>query len=341
MGNWFRRLANALLLAGATFAGPGYSAGAAEAATLDYAAAGPHAVEVTLAEWQDAKRGRAVPVKIYAPKGLAGEAPLVLFSHGLGGTREGGAMWGEHWASHGIVSVHLQHKGSDEGVWIPEKGNIAGVSRAMKGAMTPGNLVARVGDVRFALDEVERRKSAGEVPFNAVNLAKIGLAGHSFGAVTTLAASGQRFINARSTEPMLKEPRLKAAIAMSPNARSKSQLDEQFGELRLPLLFLTGTADGAVLGDGTKPEDRTLPFRHAPGPDKVLAVLEGADHMIFNGHALRRKETPRDAVIQADVRAITLAFWKATLDGDRHARAWLMDGGAKSMLTARDRYETK
>ena len=81
-----------------------------------------------------------------------------------------------------------------------------------------------------------------------------------------------------------------------------------------------------------------MPFRHAPGPDKVLVVLEGADHMIFNGHGLRRKETPRDAVIQADVRAITLAFWKATLDGDRQARAWLMGGGAKSMLTAGARY---
>jgi predicted dienelactone hydrolase len=341
MGTWFRRLANALLLAGAAFAGAGHAAGAAEPARLDYAAAGPHAVEVTLAEWRDAKRGRAVPVKIYAPKGLAGEAPLVLFSHGLGGTRDGGAMWGAHWASHGMVSVHLQHHGSDEAVWMPEKGNSAGIAREMKGAMTAGNLIARVGDVRFALDEIGRRKSAGETPFHAVSLAKIGLAGHSFGAVTTLAASGQRFINARGAEPMLKEPRLKAAIAMSPNARDKKRLDEQFGELRLPLLFLTGTADGSVLGDGTKPEDRTLPFRHAPGPDKVLVVLEGADHMIFNGHGLRRKETPRDAVIQADVRAITLAFWEATLEGDRQARAWLMDGGAKSMLISGDRYETK
>lgn len=338
MTSWFRRLATALVLA---FASASCTAGAAEPARMDFAAAGPYAVEVTLAEWLDAKRGRPVPVKIYAPKGLSGEAPLVLFSHGLGGTRDGGAMWGEHWASHGFVSVHLQHKGSDDAVWMPEKGNMAGVTRAMKGAMTPANLVLRVGDVRFALDEIERRKSAGEAPFKSVDPARIGLAGHSFGAQTTLAASGQRFISPRGTEPMTKEPRLKAAIAMSPNARNKNQLEQQFGELRIPVLFLTGTADGSVLGDGTKPEDRLLPFQYAPGPGKALAVLEGADHMIFNGHQLRRKETPRDAVIQRDVKALTLAFWEANLNGDRSARAWLMDGGARAMLAAGDRFETK
>jgi predicted dienelactone hydrolase len=341
MGKRFRRLAHALLLAGAAFAGSCTVAGAADPAGAAYAAPGSHAVEVTLAEWQDAKRGRAVPVKIYAPKGPGGDRPLVLFSHGLGGSREGGAMWGEHWASHGIVSVHLQHEGSDEAVWMPEKGDVAGVSRAMKGAMTPANLAARVGDVRFALDEIARRKSAGEMPFASVDLAKVGLAGHSFGAQTALAASGQRHLSARGSEPLLKEPRLKAAVAMSPNARNKKRLQEQYGELRLPMLFLTGTADGSVLGDGTKWQDRTLPYRHAPAPDKALAVLEGADHMIFNGQGVRRKETARDSVIRKDVKALTLAFWEAYLDGNAAARAWLMRGGARSMLVAGDRYESK
>jgi hypothetical protein len=63
--------------------------------------------------------------------------------------------------------------------------------------------------------------------------------------------------------------------------------------------------------------------------------------MIFNGHALRRKETRRDAVIQRDVKALTLAFWEATLEGNATARAWLIEGGAKYMLLASDQFQAK
>ena len=39
--------------------------------------------------------------------------PVVIFSHGLGGKREGGTVWGEAWAAAGFVVVHMQHIGSD------------------------------------------------------------------------------------------------------------------------------------------------------------------------------------------------------------------------------------
>ena len=39
---------------------------------------------------------------------------MIVFSHGLGGTRDGYEYLGRHWASYGYVSVHLQHKGSDD-----------------------------------------------------------------------------------------------------------------------------------------------------------------------------------------------------------------------------------
>ena len=41
----------------------------------------------------------------------------MLFSHGLGGSREGSAFLGKHWAARGYVVVFLQHPGSDESVW--------------------------------------------------------------------------------------------------------------------------------------------------------------------------------------------------------------------------------
>ena len=42
--------------------------------------------------------------------------PVIVFSTGLGRSRDDCAYLGRHWASCGYVSVHVQHKGSDEEV---------------------------------------------------------------------------------------------------------------------------------------------------------------------------------------------------------------------------------
>src|SRR5450432_2707225 len=65
---------------------------------------------------KDAKRSRDIPIRVYLPKEKA-PAPVVLFSHGLGGSREGSAFLGNHWAARGYVAVFLQHPGSDESIW--------------------------------------------------------------------------------------------------------------------------------------------------------------------------------------------------------------------------------
>ncbi|HOQ62231.1 MAG TPA: hypothetical protein PKZ08_16505, partial [Vicinamibacterales bacterium] len=78
---------------------------------------GPYEIGVLVQDWVDANRQRTVPVKIYYPKSAEGASPVVVFSHGLGGTREGYEYLGRHWASHGYVSVHVQHQGSDDSVW--------------------------------------------------------------------------------------------------------------------------------------------------------------------------------------------------------------------------------
>src|SRR6266446_1669455 len=78
---------------------------------------GPYSVEIARYDWLDPKRDRKVPVKIYFPKAGDGPFPVIIFSHGLGGSREGYEYLGWHWASWGYVSVHLQHLGSDNAVW--------------------------------------------------------------------------------------------------------------------------------------------------------------------------------------------------------------------------------
>src|SRR3982074_367685 len=65
---------------------------------------------------RDAARNRDIPVRIYLPANEKPE-PVVLFSHGLGGSRAGSKFLGEHWAGRGYVAVFIQHPGSDDAVW--------------------------------------------------------------------------------------------------------------------------------------------------------------------------------------------------------------------------------
>ncbi|MGZ5033865.1 MAG: alpha/beta hydrolase family protein [Usitatibacter sp.] len=307
-------------------------AAAAVAAGADAAAygePGAYRVDSSLTEWTDATRHRTLPVKVYAPQGAQGDLPVVLFSHGLGGSREGGKAWGEHWASHGYLAIHLQHPGSDEAVW---KGEGMGAMKALRGAASARQLHARVGDIHFALDELARRKRTGEAPFAAADLDRIGLAGHSFGAVTTLAAGGQTYPRSPLGASPFRDERIKAIVALSPNGRERTgDLDRQFGAIRIPALTITGTKDGDILGDGTTPEDRRKPYAHMQGPDKYLAVFEGGDHMVFGGHILRRTPTQTDRVIESGTRAITVAFWDAYLRNDAGAKSWLAGAAPRAL----------
>src|SRR5690242_13951209 len=64
----------------------------------------------------DHREQRKIPLYIYLPASKSA-APVVLFSHGLGGSNRGSAFMGQHWAARGYVAVFVQHPGSDEGVW--------------------------------------------------------------------------------------------------------------------------------------------------------------------------------------------------------------------------------
>ncbi len=68
----------------------------------------------------DGTRERKVPVRVYLPTGAA-PAPVVLWSHGLGGSRDNSAYLGRHWSARGFVVVAMQHAGSDESVWQDAK----------------------------------------------------------------------------------------------------------------------------------------------------------------------------------------------------------------------------
>jgi predicted dienelactone hydrolase len=190
----------------------GPSFGAATAASEYKRAAGPLSVETARYDWLDSKRDRKVPVKIYYPKG-DGPFPVIIFSHGLGGSREGYEYLGRYWASYGYVSVHLQHLGSDDAVWRDAAPGER-MQRMRDATLNLENAINRPKDVSFAIDQLEKMNQENGPFKGRLDLKRIGVAGHSFGAFTTLAIAGQKFGGAQRNIPFA-DPRVKAAIAMS------------------------------------------------------------------------------------------------------------------------------
>ncbi len=192
----------------------------------------------------DFERQRDIPVRVYLPQ-AATPAPVILFSHGLGGSREGSAYLGRHWACRGYAVVFLQHPGSDSSVW---KGKpVAERMRAMEEAASDRNFMLRVGDVSAVLDQLEQwNKAAGHVLAERLNPFKTGMSGHSFGAVTTQAVSGQRTVGGKAT---FRDARIAAALIMSPSSPRGGTPQEAFGEISSPWMLMTGTEDTAPIGN--------------------------------------------------------------------------------------------
>ena len=289
-------------------------------------------------EWRDDARARAVPAKIYYPASGTGACPVIVFSHGLGGSRDGYAYLGECWASNGFVSVHLQHVGSDDSAW---RGQTNAMESMRAAAANPKEILDRPRDVKFALDQLEAlNRTAGSPLRGRLDLKRVGVAGHSFGAYTALAAAGRVFSLPGGREFDLHDARITACIALSAPARGTPAEKASYAKFAVPCLHMTGTEDTSPIGD-TKAEQRRIPYDAIAAPAQYLVNFQGGDHMIFSGRPKAGERTASDAEYQKMIRTCTLAFWNAYLKNDAVALAWLQKDGLPQTLGAKAKLERK
>jgi len=289
--------------------------------------AGPYKVDIVRYDWVDSLRNRSVPVKIYYPADCNAPCPLIVFSHGLGGSRENYEYLGRRWASWGYVSVHVQHKGSDDEVW--KNAGPAGEMAALKKASAdPANSVDRPKDINFAIDQMEKLNKASGLFKGRLDLDHIGVAGHSFGAYTTLAVAGQ-VVGGRLFQKSFADPRVKAAIAMSAPVFRRQPPDKAYGKIKIPVMHMTGTLDDSPIGE-TSAKERRLPFDYIKAGDQYLVTFNGGDHAIFSGRA--RQNNIKDERFHSLILASTAAFWDAYLKDEPKAKIWLKGSGIRKLM---------
>jgi predicted dienelactone hydrolase len=264
-------------------------------------------------DWADAARQRPVPVRLYLPAEGAGPAPLVVFSHGIGGSRRGYSYLGRNFAANGIASLHLQHVGSDNALW---RGNLFEIVTRLHGAARDGEAIARAHDLRFALDTL----LTGELA-RRIDPARIVAAGHSYGANTTLLVAGAQVEREGRVVP-LRDERVRAAICISaPPFYGEGDPRRIVGGITLPSLHVTATEDVIrIPGYWSGASDRLELFEALGARAKWLAVFEGGSHSMFTDRAGTGGPVLNPQV-KAATQALALAFGRGVFDGDTMALA--------------------
>jgi predicted dienelactone hydrolase len=208
--------------------------------------------------WQEAVRDAA---------SRPGTFPLVIFSHGFGAHRRQSTFLCTHLASHGYVVAAMDHTGNTvfETMQMIMTKQMGGPPPEID-EFLPDMIVARPADASFVIDRLVAGAAEGVA---AVDAARIGMAGHSFGGWTTLMT-------------VARDPRVRAALPLAPAGGWSPLPSEMLGKALdfawkrdVPTLYLVADRDTLLPLRGM----RELLGR-TPG-SKSMVVLENADHMHF------------------------------------------------------------
>ena len=291
---------------------------------------GPWSVGVRTVELYDAERERTFSVDVWYPAsldspggipneyvmpvfdtiklgsaalrnatGAEGQWPLILFSHGFGGIRFQSFFMTEQLASHGFVVVSPDHPGNT----FTEFGRLDDDEAALQSS------IDRPLDLLFALDWALQ---SGDAPV-AVDAARIGVSGHSFGGWTAL-------------EVARRESRVDVVFPLAPGFKETATPDF-VAELARPILLFGGSKD-----ETTPFETDQLAAYDFAQPPKYLVEILGAGHLDFSNlceiegmQAFLDDGCDPEAVdpliVQARVNTIATAFVQVfLLEDERYAK---------------------
>jgi pimeloyl-ACP methyl ester carboxylesterase len=267
-------------------------------------------VQVQDLEWVDASRGRPVPARLYLPQSAVAHKPmpLLVFSHGLGGTRRSFSWLGQHVANQGGASLHLQHVGSDRQLW---SGNPLTLVGRLQSAARDDEAIARAHDMRFALDSLLAGEWSGRFDSQ-----RIIAAGHSYGANTSLLACGAQ-VERQGRTVQLHDKRFSAAVLMStPPFYGEAEPKKVLTAVGVPSLHITSTGDDIrIPGYFSGVDDRVGVFDAMGGQKKWLAVYQGGTHNMLSDRVLAAGN-PFNLQVKAATAALINAFVKAVFEGD-------------------------
>jgi predicted dienelactone hydrolase len=289
---------------------------------------------------------------------VAGEPqslPVVVISHGASSNRQSFGYLAAHLAAHGYAAVVLEHE--DNGAQFEQF--LSGLAQPPD----PITLLSRPLDVTAVLDALEDL-AQDEPQLRSLNLAQVGVVGHSLGGYTALAVAGatlspetlrptcpsatQRQISLNLSllvqcellevdSPLptsLRDPRVSSAIAISPlSSHIFGQVG--LGQVQIPVLMVAATEDYFT---PALPE-QIQPFGWLASPQKHLVVVRGGTHFSFlqgsaSGSPLPLPEGflgPDPSLAHPYLKGLSVAFFDRHQRGQPEADRYLSQGYLDSL----------
>jgi predicted dienelactone hydrolase len=289
-------------------------------------APGPYAVsEVEDLVLDDAKRSKDMHVRIFYPND-SGRYPVIVFSHGAGGSQTCCDSLTRHWATYGYVTIQPTHE--DSAVQRRNQGqeNIR-LTEAVRDALKmPALWESRPLDISFVLDALHALENRIPGLSGKIDPDRIGVGGHSMGSYTAEAIAGALVDLPGHPGRSFTDPRVKAVLCLSPQGPGQFGLsDHSFDPISLPYMGMTGSLDS--LGPVASPAWHKIPFDRSQPGGKYHLFIEGAKHMSFiTPGALLPGRAEQGGAIFDYTNSASLAFWDACLKGDARAKSYLQSG---------------
>lgn len=270
----------------------------------------------------DQKRDKNIHVRLFYPTDL-GRFPVIIFSHGAGGSQNCCEALTKHWASYGYITIQPTHDDSarqrrDSG--DEDTRPLQAVRDALK---NPALWENRPEDISFVIDSLPELQKRIPALSEKIDATRIGVAGHSMGSFTAEAVAGATIDFPNRPAASFLDHRVKAVLCLSPQASGQFGLsDQSFAKISVPYFGVTGSKDS--LGPIASPEWHKIPFRLSPPGDKYHLYIDGASHMSFTGSRMLASTDPaQDDAILGYTNSASLAFWDAYLKSDARAKAYL------------------
>lgn len=288
-------------------------------------------VSVTL---KDEARNKVVPTRITMPR-ADGKFPVIIWSHGAFGSKDSYEPLVQFWAERGYIIIQPTHSDSLSLMPIDERQKV--IQALTRGAFPRDafrDWRERPRDISFVIDSLKLLcKLVPELEV-IMDSSRIGVGGHSFGAITTQLVAGATARLPNGERLSLADERPMAFIAISPSSAGGlfGIFDgRSFEGMKRPMLLITGSNDFAI--GGKVAEWRKGAFELMCGGDKYLLWIEGAYHD-FGGisgipRAARKWFMPKfmggeDERHLEIVRSATLSFWDAYLKADANATEFIL-----------------
>jgi len=246
----------------------------------------------------------------------SGRYPIIIFSHGNGGSRYQNTFWCDYVASHGYIIVSADHTGN-AGVTILKDGNVP-----YQGSERISSAADRPKDMSYLLDQMTKWNAGAEGSDprfkGRIDLERPCAAGMSFGSMTAVRVADT-------------DSRFKSVIAMS-------GAYPQHTNLKVPTLWMIGTEDRTIGPIGNSVV-RGHHEKHE-GPSYLLELKNGGHYSFTDmfkmnpnhgdgvGKGVRREggaefEFTSMETTYKIINSYSVAFLSVYLKGDMSGKAFL------------------